>query len=323
MAIRMATPFFKFVTSGGAAVYTPRDDRGDAVRGRTRMHQARAGQNRTMASLTSDRGHLDHRSDARPNANAAGLAGLVARGLLYLVLAALALGLLLGTASEQVDTRGALHELGSRPAGKVVLGLLALGFAGFALWHVYVALRGSGREESKDRLADFARAVVYGALSGLSVSFLAAPKPSGNTDRAGQTWTAKLLESGGGQLLVGAVGALVIGVGVWLVWRAFSGGPQDEHAVLEAAPLETEGLHRLAAVGNVARGGVVALVGLFVVIAAVEFDPNETVGLDGALKRLLDEPYGEVLILLVAAGLAAFGTYSIARAWVNRRESRS
>jgi hypothetical protein len=109
--------------------------------------------------------------------------------------------------------------------------------------------------------------------------------------------------------------------GLWLAWRALRGGAQDEHAVLEAAPRETVALHRLGAIGNVARGAVVALVGIFLVVAAVDYDPSEAVGLDGALKRVLDQRFGEVLILLVAAGLAAFGIYSIARAWVNRRQA--
>jgi hypothetical protein len=277
------------------------------------------GQNPGMASSTSQLRSLDSRPETRAGANTAGLIGLVARGLLYLVLAWLALMLVVGRPNEEVDTRGALHELARRGAGTVVLVLLVIGFAGFALWHLYVALRpGSGACEAKDRLADGARAFVYGALCALSVSFLTAPKPRGNTDQSGRTWTADLLDWSGGQLLVGAAGVSVGLVGLWLVWRAFSGGPQDEHAVLEAAPRAPESLRRLAAIGNVARGVVVALVGMFLVIAAVEYDPNQAVGLDGALRRVLDESYGEVLIVLVAVGLASFGVYSIARAWVNR-----
>jgi hypothetical protein len=71
-----------------------------------------------------------------------------------------------------------------------------------------------------------------------------------------------------------------------------TGGPQDEHAFLETAPRETAALRRLGAIGTAASGAVVALVGLFLIVAAVQYDPNETVGLDGALDRRLDESYG-------------------------------
>jgi hypothetical protein len=273
-----------------------------------------------MASNTSHLPHLDIGRTAGPGADTAGLIGVAARGLLYLVLAGLAVELVRGSANTEVDTRGAFHELARAGVGRVALVILAIGFAAFALWHLYVALRGSPRrDDAKDRLADAARAIVYGLVGALAVSFLVAPRSSGNPDQASRVWTARLLDRTGGQLLVGIVGVAVVAVGLWLVWRACTGAPQDEHAVLEAAPRETETLHWLAAVGNVARGGVVALVGLFLVTAAVEYDPSEAVGLDGALRRVLDERFGEVLILLVAAGLAAFGVYSIARAWVNRR----
>lgn len=278
------------------------------------------GENIVMVTSTSRGRRLDQGSRTRPNASAAGLLGLLARGLLYLLLAWLALELVLGRPNGDVDTRGALHELAQGGAGTVALVLLVIGFAGFALWHLFVAVRGdSGARSSADRLADVARAILYGALCAVSVSFLVAPAASGDSDRAGQTWTARLLEWSGGQILVAAVGAAVVGAGSWLIWRAFRGAPQDERAVLAAAPRETRTLHRLAAVGNAARGGVIALVGSFLVVAAVEYDPDEAVGVDGALRRLLDERYGEVLVLVVAAGLAAFGVYSIARAWVNRR----
>jgi hypothetical protein len=272
-------------------------------------------------STTTNRLSVPERgTQAAQHANAAGLLGLVARGILYLVLSGLAVELAVRDGGEQVDSRGALHDLAQNGAGKIALVLLVVGFAAFALWHAFLALAGgsAGREVGR-RVADGARAVVYGSLCALSASFLLASKSSGNSDQAGKTWTARLLDWTGGQLLVGAIGVAVIVAGLALVWRAVSGKPQDEKAVLEAAPRETDALHRLGAIGNVARGAVVGLVGLFLLVAAVQYDPNETVGLDGALKRLLDESYGTVLVLLVAAGLAAFGIYSIARAWVNRR----
>jgi hypothetical protein len=261
-------------------------------------------------------------TSAEQHATAAGLLGLVARGILYLALAWLAVQLVVTSSGQQVDTRGALHELAQNAAGKVSLALLVVGFAAFALWHLFVAsLGGTSKEEAGPRVANVVRAIVYGSLSVLSASFLFASKQSGNTDQTGKTWTARLLDWTGGQLLVGAIGVAIGAAGIYLVWRALTGGPQDERAVLEAAPRETDALHRLGAVGNVARGAVVALVGLFLLVAAVQYDPNETVGLDGALKRLLDESYGDVVIVLIACGLAAFGAYSIARAWVNRRKA--
>jgi hypothetical protein len=269
-------------------------------------------------SHTSVRSTTEPRTAARKGAHVGALWGLAARGVLYLLLAVLALDLAVGGTRGDVDTPGALHRLAHDPLGNIVLVLLAVGFAAFALWHAYVALWGSSRDDTSRRLSDAGRAIVYALLCALAISFLVTSKRSGNTDQTDKTWTARVLDWSGGALLVGAVGVAIIACGAYLIWRALSGGPQDEPAVLDAAPRETGSVHVLGAIGNCARGIVVGLVGVFLVGAAVDHDPNKTVGLDGALKRLLDHSFGDVAVVLVALGLAAFGLYSLARAWVNR-----
>ena len=126
----------------------------------------------------------------------------------------------------------------------------------------------------------------------------------------------------GGRLLVGLVGLAILAYGLYLLWRAFSDDRQDERAVLEAAPQETPAVRKLARIGNVARGAIVGFIGVLVLTAAIQHDPNETEGLDGALKRLLSHSLGEIAVFLIAIGFAAFGVYSIARAWVNRPHAR-
>jgi hypothetical protein len=264
----------------------------------------------------------DSRPEATRGARTAALVGLAARGALYLVLALLSIELVSGSSDRTVDTRGALHQLAHDALGSVVLAVLAVGFACFALWHLFSAWAGgAARQEPTRRLADLGRAVVYGFLCAAAASFLFTSSRAPNSDRTDQSWTAKVLGWSGGLLLVGAVGVAVIGVGLYLVWRAISGESPDEPAVLDAAPRETTSLHVLGAVGNVARGGVVGLIGVFLLGAAVNHDPSESVGLDGALKRLLDNGLGDVAVVFVAIGFAAFGVYSMARAWVNRTQA--
>lgn len=73
-------------------------------------------------------------------------------------------------------------------------------------------------------------------------------------------------------------------------------------------------VERLGIVGHVARGAVFALVGVFLMKAAIEFDPNEAEGPDGALARLAEQPYGQVLLGITAAGLLADAAYCAADA---------
>ena len=261
----------------------------------------------------------DTKRRARQGAHAGALWGLAARGLLYLVLGALAVDLVAGGTGSEVDARGALHQLAHDAVGQVILVLLAVGFAGFALWHLYLAATHHGGDHPARRLADAGRGVLYGALCALAVSFLTTSKGSGNSDRTDQTWTAELLNMSGGRVIVGLIALAIISVGVWLAWRALSGQEQDEPSVRDAAPRQPGSIRLLGAAGNLARGGVVVLIGGFLMDAAIQHDPKETVGLDGALKRLLDGGMGDALVLLVALGFAMIGAYSIARAWANRR----
>ena len=261
--------------------------------------------------------------EVRRRRDLAGLVGLSARGVLYLVLAVLALALVFGRRrGTDVDARGAVEQLSRHAFGSVLLVVLGVGFSAFALWYAYESLTGhKSRRETADRIADGARAVVYAFLAVLAISALSSARRGGDTDRTQQTWTAKVLEWSGGRLLVAVVGLVVCGVGAYLVWRAISGGRQDSQAVLEAAPRETPAVHALGAVGNCARGGIVVLLGVFMIVAALEHDPGETAGIDGLLKRLLDEPYGKVVVGLVALGLGALGVYSVASDIVKRERA--
>jgi hypothetical protein len=68
---------------------------------------------------------------------------------------------------------------------------------------------------------------------------------------------------------------------------------------------------RAGLVGHVARAVVFGLIGVFVVRAAVNYDPKDAIGLDGALQKLARAPYGPWLLGLTAAGLVAYGIFCL------------
>jgi len=214
-----------------------------------------------------------------------------------------------------------MHDLAQNGFGVFVLAILCVGFAAFALMHLYRAIADPDNKTSQ-RVKDVFWAVVNGLLSVLAASFLFSPSKSGSGgDETNKTLTAKVMEMSGGRLLVGLVGLAILGYGLYLLWRALSNDRQDEQAVLDAAPRETPAIRTLARVGNVGRAAVLILIGVLVLVAAIQHDPNQTEGIDGALKRLLDHAWGDVAVALIALGFAAFGVYSLARAWVNRKRA--
>jgi hypothetical protein len=63
---------------------------------------------------------------------------------------------------------------------------------------------------------------------------------------------------------------------------------------------------------------VFALVGFFLAKAAWEYDPDEAVGIDGALARLAHRAYGTWLLAAVALGLLAYAVFCLVQARYRR-----
>lgn len=272
-----------------------------------------------MSTTLHDVRHTADQHRTSQGGRTAGLVGLVARGVLYLALAVLAFDLAFGNRGRNADPRGAMHDLAHSGIGAVVLVVLSLGFAGFTLLHALRAITGPDGKASR-RVNDAFWAVVNGFLCVLAVSFLVSPsRSSGDTDQTDKAFTAKVMGESGGRLLVGLIGLAILAYGVFLLWRALSNDRQDERAVLDAAPAETPAVRTLARIGNLGRAAILGFIGVLVLVAAIQHDASETEGIDGALKRMLDHAWGQVAVFAVALGFAAFGLYSIARAWVNRR----
>src|SRR5271154_6266076 len=82
------------------------------------------------------------RASRSPAAHALARAGLTARGVLYVLIGWVALLVALGRSSREADQQGALQLLAGKPYGLASLWLLAIGFAGYALWRLSEAAFG-------------------------------------------------------------------------------------------------------------------------------------------------------------------------------------
>ncbi|KFF98632.1 membrane protein [Streptomyces scabiei] len=245
-------------------------------------------------------------------------AGLTARGVIYLLVGALALQIAFGGSSEQADRQGALAEIAEKPLGSVMLWALGTGLVGMALWRLSEAVFGAagpdGRKWTK-RLASAARFVFY-AFVAYSVLTFAAGEGSGggSSDEQSRDVTARALELPGGQWLVGAAGVGVIGAGVWIGVRAVM---RSYHKHLRLGEMSRRA-RRLVDVtgvgGGAARGLVFAMAGVFAVRAAIAYEPDRAKGLDDTLRSFAEAPAGPALLACVAAGLMLFGLFSFAMA---------
>ena len=243
-------------------------------------------------------------------------AGFIARGVIYVLVGVLAVKVATGHAGTTPDQKGALETIAHQPFGQVLLILVALGLGGYALWRMTRALLGHGPEDSDrgfDRVAAFASGVVYAGLCALAVEIVSGSSSSGSESAGG------VLGWPGGTLLVGIAGFALIGVAGYQAYRGVSKDfLADSKDLLTVRYPACHAIEWLGAFGHLARAVVFGLVGVFLVKAAIEFDPRKAVGLDATLAKLAASSYGPFLLGIVAAGLMAFGVYSLTDARYRR-----
>ncbi len=247
--------------------------------------------------------------------------GLVVRGLLYVVVAVLAVSVARGNWGARADKQGALQAVLHQPLGRVLLLGFAVGFAGYAIWRFVEAA--VGRPDDDDsakarlkRVGYFARGVLYTAFFVSAVKLLI--WTTGTPDPQQDTWTYRVQQWPAGTWLIGLTGAAIVAGGLYMGWRGLSGKFRSRLKGTEMGPTERRWVTGVAVVGMIARMVVTVLMGAFLIAAATQHDPSEAVGIDGALKRLAERSYGPALLTLLALGLAAYGVYSFAEARYRR-----
>jgi Domain of Unknown Function (DUF1206) len=242
-------------------------------------------------------------------------AGFVARGLIYAIIGILALKLALGHGGKLTNQQGALHTVADQPFGKLLLTLVAIGLGGYSMWRFVRAAIGHGPEGADggvDRVGAFGSGLFYGFLCVLAIEVLLGvdSKSAGSAKKE----TAGVLGWPAGTWIVGIAGVVMIGVALYQGYRGVTKKFLEESKTAEMGPRNRQWIAVVGTVGHLARMIVFGLVGIFLVKAAVDFNPRKAVGLDGALASIVHRSYGPFALGVVAAGLIAFALYSFSDA---------
>jgi hypothetical protein len=247
----------------------------------------------------------------RRSARVAARVGLAARTGFYLLLAGLVARTAFdrGSGGQQTNANGAMSVIAETVLGKATLAAAGLGFAALGVVRVAGAVR-DRKADAHERLFTGLQGLFYVALAWVPLSFLFGNTQTGS-EQAQKQETAAVLSWPGGQVLVIALGLLVLGVYAWQVRTAVT---QDfeEGLDLRRAPGWVCWLIDVAGtVGLVARAVVFLPIGVFLIAAAVQADPRHSKGLDAELATLARQSWwGPALLWLVAAGLVVFALYS-------------
>ena len=254
-----------------------------------------------------------------PAAQGLARSGLVAKGSLYVLVGAIAFQVSALDQGRLESRSGALAALADEWYGKVLVAALAIGLAGYAFWRFAEAILGhpleGGEQESiPRRLGLAARGAWYLGLCGLAVAVLLGAQQAAGSNEEDRI-TARVMKWPAGRWIIGVVGIAIVGAGVFNVWHGVTARFRKDMKLRKLGRGGERAFTIVGCVGHVARGVVFGLIGFFLVRAAYQYDPEEAVGLDGALAKVLQQDYGALLLALVAAGLVAYGVYCYLEAW--------
>jgi hypothetical protein len=245
--------------------------------------------------------------------------GLVAKGVSYGIVGVLAAELALGRGGEATSRQGALATLADEPLGKVLLIALAVGFAAYAIWRFVQAFAeraddGEATSAAKTwgkRVGYIGRGAIYAGLTFTTVKLLTGSGGGESQSEHARQGTATVLDWPAGRWIVGLAGLAIAGAGAWNLYRGLGRKFEKRWRTGQMSETERRWGGWVGIAGHLARAVVFGLIGVFFVKAAIEYDPSEAIGLDGALRKLAAASYGPYLLGLTALGLICYGVYCL------------
>ena len=245
-------------------------------------------------------------------------AGFVARAFIYGIIGLLAFDLVVGHGGKITNQQGALRTVEQRSFGHLLLALLAIGLGGYAIWRLFRAFLGHGREGADsgiERLGALGSGIVYAVICAVAIQILTGPGTSGgNTKKT----ASDVFGWPGGRWLVGAAGLVLGGVAIYQFIRGVAHKFLDDSKTEQMPHVVRTWFTILGTIGHVARAVVFGMIAAFLLKAAYDYKADEAIGLDGALAKLYNGAYGSWLLGAVAAGLIVFSCFSLVEARYRR-----
>lgn len=240
--------------------------------------------------------------------------GFLSKGVVYLLLGSLAMMAALHKGGQTTDQKGVIQFIATKPFGEFALALVAAGLVGYSLWRFLCAISDSEGKGSDAKGLAARAGYAFSGITHMGIALYAMKLLTGEyADRAdsAKTWTARLMDWPGGTLLIALAGFTLIGVGIHQIRKGFTEEFKDDLHTASMDSNEREWAVRAGVLGHAARGVVFGLIGLFLIFAAWSADPTEAKGLEAVLDTVSAQPFGQVMLLVLATGLACYGLYCI------------
>jgi len=271
-----------------------------------------------IVSLKQNVQHVARHSAASPFMESLMRLGYLARGLVYGIIGLLALQVVLGRGGALTDMQGAIVALGKSPVGGAMMYVVLVGLVGYGLWGLVRAIadplhEGTDATGIAERIGNGLSGISYLLLALLTYGLItggASAAQSGAQTAQLQQLAGTILSKPWGQWVIALLAVVVIGVGISQIYKGFHPNFGAQFKPYALSSQQRKWIERMGRFGSAARGLVFSLIGFSLGLAAVNDDPSRAKGIEGVLASILDQPFGPVLLGIVAVGLIAFGIYS-------------
>lgn len=249
--------------------------------------------------------------------------GYTVKGIVYAIIGVLAVQAAFNLGGRTTGSEGALQTVAAQPFGQFLLWVMAIGLVGYVIWRFIQAIRdpehrGHDAKDIGRRIGYAISGIIYGALAFTAARIAMGAAQSSGGNSSTQSAVARLMAQPFGQWLVGALGALIIGLGFYYFYQAYRAKFRRKLKTHEMSLAEEKWAVRISQFGIAARGVVFVIIGGFLIQAARYANPSRARSSQGALEALEQQPYGPWLLGIVALGLIAYGIYM----WIQARYRR-
>jgi Domain of Unknown Function (DUF1206) len=249
--------------------------------------------------------------------------GYAAYGVVYVLVGVLAVQAAFGGGGKTASQEGALRQVLFAPLGRILLAVVVIGLLVYAMWRLFQGFldpenEGTGAKGIVKRSDHVINGLFHAALA-LSAGRLVLGSGGGGGGSP-DDWTARLLAQPLGRWVTAIAGAVIVGAGLYQFYQSYRADFRDELKLGEMGGWEKTWATRSGRLGYAARGVVFGVIGVFLIQATLQTDPEEARGLGGALETLARQPFGPYILGAVAVGLVAYGVFMFVVARYRRIE---
>ncbi|TGB03840.1 DUF1206 domain-containing protein [Halobacillus salinus] len=263
------------------------------------------------SSLNAQQTTEKAKEEIKPWIRRMGRFGYMCKGLVYALVGILTFMAAIGVGGKTTGTSGVFQSVVSVPFGEAILWVISVGVFGYIIWSFIKAIKNPHHKGAITRISYAISGLIYTALAINAIQIASHSKSGGGNTN--QTISAMLLGQPFGRYLIGILGAIIIGYGIKEFYEGFTEKFMSKFQLGEMEKHEKKVARNSGKIGLMARGVVLGMIGFFFIQTAWTTDPSKSKGMDGALSEIVQKPFGQWLLGIVALGFILYGIYQMAR----------